>query len=94
MNRRDLRGGFIFSGTEDSYEADGRKAVKAGSHRGVGGEEVADARSGERGFKGLDALAHEIAGSFQDGKSGVPLVQMTDLRPDTERPQQPPSTDP
>ena len=63
------------------------KAVKAGGHRRVGGEEVARSRDGQRDFEGLPGLFHEAPGAFQHGEGRMPFIQMTDFRLDAKRAQ-------
>ena len=70
------------------------ETVKAGGHRRVGGEEVPRSRDGQRDFEGLPGLFHEVAGAFQHGEGRMPFIQVTDLRLDAERAEQPPSADP
>jgi hypothetical protein len=72
----------------------GSKTVKTGGHRRVRGEEIT--RSGDRqcDFKGLPGLFHEGAGTLQNGERRVTFIQVTDLRLEPERAQQPPATDP
>ena len=70
------------------------KTVKAGGHRRVGGEEITRSCNRQRHFEGLPGLFHEVAGTFQDGERRVPFIQVTDLRLDPERAEQPPSADP
>ena len=70
------------------------ETVKAGGYRRVGGEEIAGSRRGECHFEGLARLFHEVAGALQHGEGRMPFIQVTDLRLDSERSEQPPSADP
>ena len=72
----------------------GSETVKAGGHGRVGGEEITRSSDRQRDFEGLPCLFHEVAGTFQDGERRVPFIQMTDLRLEPERAEQPPSADP
>ena len=86
---------LLFGVTTEVLLDEGRsKTVKAGGHRRVGGEEIARSRDRQRDFEGLPGLLHEVAGAFQDGERRVPFIQVTDLRLDPERAEQPPSADP
>ena len=80
--------------TEVLLDEGRRETVEAGGHRGVGGEEVPRSCDRQRDFEGLPCLLHEAAGTFQDGKRRMPFVQVTDLRLDAKRAEQPPSADP
>ena len=70
------------------------ETVKAGGHRRVGGEEIAGSGRGQCHFEGLPCLFHETPGALQHGERRVPFIQVTDLRLEPERAEQPPSADP
>ncbi len=70
------------------------KTIESGSNRGVGGKEIANTGRGERYFKRMRGLLHEIAGALQHREGRMSLIQVTDLRLYPERPQQTPSPDP
>ena len=70
------------------------ETVKAGGHRGMRGKQVACPGNGQRDFEGLPGLFHEGAGAFQHGESRMPFIQVTDLRLNPQRAEQPPSADP
>jgi hypothetical protein len=72
----------------------GRETVKTGGHCRVRSEEIARSCDRQCDCEGLPGLFHEVARTFQDGKRRVPLIQVTDLRLDPERAEQPPSADP
>ena len=72
----------------------GDKPVEAGRHRGVGGEEIARSRDGQRHLERLAGLFHEAAGALQHREGRVPFIEMTDFRLQAERPKQSPATDP
>ena len=60
----------------------------------MGSEEIAGSSYGQRHFEGLPGLFHEASGSLQHCKGCMPFIQMTDLRLDPERVEQPPSANP
>src|ERR1019366_5747442 len=70
------------------------ETVETRSHRRVRGEEVPRSSRGECHFEGLPSFFHEVAGTFQHREGGMPFIQVTDLRLDPERAEQPPSADP
>src|ERR1035438_7257382 len=72
----------------------GSKTVKTGGHGRVGGEEIARSRDRQCGLEGLPCLLHEVAGALQDSERSVSFIQVTDLRSEPERAEQPPSADP
>jgi hypothetical protein len=72
----------------------GSETVKTGGHRRVGGEEIARSCDGQGDFEGLPVSSMKLAGAFQDGERRVPFIQVTDLRLEPERAEQPPSADP
>ena len=45
-------------------------------------------------LKGCARLFHEVAGAFENGECRMPFIQVTHLRFDPERAEQPPSADP
>ena len=69
------------------------ETVKAGGHRGVGGEEIAGSRNGQCDFERLPGRLHETARAFQHRERRMPLIQVADFRLDAERGEQPPSAD-
>ena len=71
-----------------------RETVKAGSDGGVGGEQVSRPRGGQRDLERLRGLLHETTRAFQHREGGVPFIQVTDFRTESERGQQPPSPNP
>ena len=81
-------------GTEIFLDEGRGETVKAGGHCRVGGEEVPRSSDGQRDFEGLRRLLHETVCSFQHGKGRMPFVQMTHLRLEAERAEQPPAADP
>ena len=85
---------FLGVPTEVLLDESRSEAVKACSHRRVGGEKVARSRDGQRDFEGLCGLLHETPGAFQHGKSRMPFIQVTDFRLDAQRTKQSPSADP
>ena len=60
----------------------------------MGREEIAGSRGSQRHFERLPALFHEVAGALENRKCRMPFIQVTDLRFDPERAEQPPSADP
>ena len=70
------------------------KTVETGGHRRMGGEEITRSRRGQCHFEGLPGLFHEVAGALQHGERRVPFIQVTDLRLEPQRAEQPPSADP
>ena len=72
----------------------GRKTVKTGGHRRVGGEQIARSRDRQGDFERLPCVVHERAGAFQHGERRVSFIQVTDLRREAQRAQQPPAADP
>ena len=70
-----------------------RETVETGGHGRVGSEQIARPRHGQGHVEGLAGRLHESVGAFQNGKGGMPLVQMADFRLDAQRAQQPPSPD-
>ena len=80
--------------TQVLLDKGGSKAVKTGGHRRVRGEEIAGSCDCQRDFKGPSCLFHEVAGTFEYGEGRVSLIQVTDLRLDSERSEQSPPSDP
>jgi len=80
--------------TEVLLDEGGRETVKAGRNRGMGSQEIADASRGQCRFEGLPRLFHEASGAFHHGEGRMPLIQVTDRWMDSERAEQPPSTEP
>ena len=71
----------------------GREAVEARPDGGVGGEEIAGARDGQRHVERLAGFLHEIAGPLQNGERRVAFIEMADFRLEPERAQQTPAAD-
>ena len=69
------------------------ETIKAGSHRRVGGKQVARAGHGQRDVERLACLLHETAGAFEHGERRMPFIQMTYFRSEAERGQQSPAAD-
>ena len=84
---------FLGVPTEVLLDESRSEAVKARSHRSVGGEKVARARDGQCDFERLPGLLHETAGAFQHGKGRMPFIQVADFRLDAQCVEQPPSAD-
>jgi hypothetical protein len=76
---------FLGVPTEVLLDESRIEAVKAGSHRSVGGEKVARSRDGQRDIEGLRGLLHETAGALQHGKGRMPFIQVADFRLDAQR---------
>jgi hypothetical protein len=72
----------------------GIEAVKAGSDRRVGSEEVPRSRDSQGHVKRLPCLFHEAQGAFQHGEGRMTFIQMTDFWLKAECAEQPPSADP
>ena len=72
----------------------GGEVVEAGSHRRVRREDVPRPRGGEGHLEGLAALLHEVSGTLQRREGRMPLVQMADIRPYAEGPEQLPAAYP
>ena len=73
-------------------EAQG-EPIEARLDGGVGGEQVAGSRRAQRFFEPDSVVFHVAPRPLEDGKGGVALVQMADLRLDAERSQYPPAAD-
>ena len=84
---------FLGVPTEVLLDESRSEAVKACSHRSVGGEKVARSRDGQRDFERLRGLLHETAGALQHGKGRMPFIQVTDFRLDAQRTKQSPSAE-
>ena len=72
----------------------GEKRSNPAATGGVGGEEVAGARRGQRHVEGLPGFLHEMARALQHGERRVSFVQVADLRLQPQGAQQTPSADP
>lgn len=59
----------------------------------MGGEEIPRAGDRQRHLEWTLVVLHEAAGPLEHGEGRVTLVQMTDLRLQTERAQQAPADD-
>ena len=70
------------------------ETVKTDGYRGMGGEEIACSRGGQRHFEGLSCGLHETARAFQHGERGMPFIQVAHFRFDPECGEQSPSADP
>ena len=79
--------------TEVLLDESRSEAVKARSHGGVGGEEVARARDGQCDVERLPGLVHESSGSFQNGKGRMSFIQVADFGLNAEHTKQSPSAD-
>jgi len=55
-------------------------------------KEISGASGGQRDFKGLVEILHEMASPFQNRKSCMPLIQVADFRLNANSPKQAPST--
>ena len=71
--------------TEVLLDESRSEAVKAGSHRRVGGEKVPRSRDGQCDLERLPGLVHESPGAFQNGERRMPFIQVADFRLDAER---------
>ena len=70
------------------------EAIEARVDRRVGGEDVARTGRGERDVERNLRLRHEVAGALQRDERRVPLVEVTDLRQEADRPKQATAADP
>ena len=73
---------------------DGCETVKTRGYCRVCGEKIPRSRDSQRNLKGLPCIFHEISCAFQNSEGRVPFIQVTDLRFDAKRTEQPPSADP
>jgi len=69
------------------------KAVEAGGHRSVGGEQVAWPGGGQRHVERLRRLFHQAESALEHGKGSVAFVQVAHFGADPERYQQSPPAD-
>jgi len=66
-----------------AFEQRRLKGIEPGRNRGMGGKEIAGARSGQRNLERLSVLDHEFICAFEYGKGRVAFVQMADFRFET-----------
>jgi hypothetical protein len=70
---------FLRVPAEIMFNETGGESIETCLHGGVGREEISPSGHGQRRLEGLSTLSHKGPGPFQNGKSRVSFVEMTNL---------------
>ena len=62
-----------------------REAIESGRNSRVRGKQITGTGNSQRHIKRMPRILHKIVSTFQNGKSRMPLVEVTHLRMNMQR---------